>query len=204
MSATARALVNRENAQASTGPKTEAGKAASKMNALGHGLTSKSVVLPHENAEEYETMQRGLIDAYNPANANEKTLVERVAQAFWRLLRCYGVERAFLENRIAASEDDPETAMANLFIDKAESARMRLLMRYLGAAERAHNKALSDLQKAQAARRKQEQEAAGQALAELPAPAPGFVSHTAQPEESSVLPAVSPEAPAPSGRAASA
>jgi hypothetical protein len=34
MSATARALVNRENAQASTGPKSETGKAVSRMNAL--------------------------------------------------------------------------------------------------------------------------------------------------------------------------
>jgi hypothetical protein len=169
MSAAARALINRENAQASTGPKTQFGKEVSKMNALGHGMASKTVVLPHESAEEYQQMHRGFIDSYNPANEREKQLVELIAQSFWRLQRCYGVERAFLENRIAASgEEDPDAAMANLFIDKAEANRMRLLMRYITAAERAHNKALADLHKAQGERRKQErEEAAHRELAAL-------------------------------------
>jgi hypothetical protein len=181
MSAAARATINRENAQSSTGPRTSAGKERSSRNSLVHGLTSKTVVLPHENAEEYEAMHRGLLEAYKPANDNEKVLVEHVVQAYWRLQRCYGVERAFLDNRIAASEDqDPEMAMANLFIDKAESARMRLLMRYLGSAERAYNKALADLQKAQTARRKEEREqAADQHFREIYAQ-PGFVSYTPQ------------------------
>jgi hypothetical protein len=209
MAATARALINRENAQASTGPKTESGKEASKMNALGHGLTSKTVVLPHENAEDYQAVHCGLIEAHRPTNDNEKVLVEHVAQAYWRLQRCYAVESAFLDNRIAASDQEPEAAMANLFIDKAESARMRLLMRYLGSAERAYNKALSDLQKAQAARRKQEREdAAAEAFTEIYQPAggagwqpaadcesafsldrasAGFVSHASQTAESAAV-----------------
>jgi hypothetical protein len=193
MAATARALMNRENAQASTGPKTEIGKAASRMNALGHGLASKTVVLPHEDRDAYEALHRGFFEAHKPANDNEKTLVEHVAQAYWRLQRCYAVENAFLENRIAASDQDPEAAMASLFIDKAESARMRLLMRYLGSAERAYNKALSDLHKAQAARRKQAQEeAAAQAIAEMyskPREADkqnGFVPHAVRAEISPV------------------
>jgi hypothetical protein len=149
------------------------------MNALGHGLTSRTVVLPHENAEEYEATHRGLIESHKPANKNEQVLVERVAQAYWRLQRCYAVERAFLDNRIAASEqEDPDMAMANLFIDKAESVRMRLLMRYLGSAERAYYRAMADLQKAQATRKKEERE---QAAAETAAEA-GFVSHPATPD----------------------
>jgi hypothetical protein len=198
MSATARAIVNRENAQSSTGPKTETGKAASRMNALGHGLTSTTVVLPHENPEAYRAMHRGLVEAHKPANANEAVLVEHVAHAYWRLQRCYAIESAFLENCIAASEEHPEAAMANLFIDKAESSRMRLLMRYLGSAERAYNKALADLHKAQAERRKQEQEdAAVQAMADLysdprPAEKPdGFVSHLLARDFASVVTACS-------------
>jgi hypothetical protein len=187
MASAARALANRENAQSSTGPKTEAGKESSRMNALGHGLTSRTVVLPHESAEEYAAMHRGLIASHNPANATEKLLVERIAQAYWRLQRCYGVERAFLENRIEASSSvDPDAAIANLFIDKAEAARMRLLMRYLASHERAYYKALADLNKAQSDRRKQQRErAATEAFAELysrpPQPPVGFVSQPAQP-----------------------
>src|SRR5688572_17904103 len=161
MSAAARALINRTNAQASTGPRTQEGKDAVRLNAVAHGLASKTVVLPHENADEYQQMYQGLVESYKPADDREKLLVEQIAKSYWRLQRCYGVERAFLENRIHDSfEADPEAAMANLFIDKAEAGRMRLLMRYITTAERAYNKALADLHKAQAERRKQAAEAA--------------------------------------------
>ena len=77
--------------------------------------------------------------------------------------------------------------MARMFVDKAESARMRLMMRYLGAAERAFYKASADLAKAQAERRKRAAEEAQNAAiaamyasaAPAPAPAGGFVSHGA-------------------------
>jgi hypothetical protein len=197
MTSAARAAINRDNAQASTGPRTASGKERSSMNALGHGMASKAVVLPHESAEEYKQLHRGLIDSYKPANEREIQLVELIAQSFWRLQRCYGVERAFLENRIAASEEaDPDAAMANLFIDKAEAGRMRLLMRYLAAAERAHSKAVADLQKAQAERRKQErEEAAAQEFVALytrsEMPATGFVSQP-DPHKPNVAPVSAP------------
>ena len=49
MSSTAQAIANIENAQRSTGPRTEAGKAASSHNALKHGLTAQTVLLPGED-----------------------------------------------------------------------------------------------------------------------------------------------------------
>jgi hypothetical protein len=108
MATAAKALANRTNAQASTGPRSPEGKGSVRFNAVAHGLTSKTVVLPHESAEEYRQILNGFIDSYKPANDRETLLVEQVAQSFWRLQRCYGVERAFLENRIAASEEtDP-------------------------------------------------------------------------------------------------
>jgi hypothetical protein len=165
MSNAARALANRVNAQASTGPRTEEGKAASRLNATSHSMTSKSTVLPHESQEQYDFVLQGLVAAHKPANENERLLVERLAQAHWRLQRCYSVERAFLENRIAAAQQeapdmDPDAAIAQMFVDKADSSRMRLVMRYLAAAERTFHKAGSDLAKAQAERRKQAAEAA--------------------------------------------
>ncbi len=188
MSSAARALANHANAQASTGPRTQEGKAASRLNAVSHSMTSKTAVLPHESQEEYDAVLRSLMDDHKPASDNERLLVERLAQAHWRLQRCYSVERAFLENRIAAAREespdvDPDAAMAQLFVDKTESSRMRLMMRYLGAAERAFYKAGADLAKAQAERRKREaEEAEMEALAAVYEPV-GFVSH-AEPKAS--------------------
>jgi hypothetical protein len=183
MASAAKALANHINAQASTGPRTQEGKATSRLNAVSHSLTSKTIVLPHESQEEYDAALQSLMNDHRPASENERLLVERLAQAHWRLQRCYNVERAFLENRIAAAQEespdiDPDAAMAQLFVDKAEAGRMRLVMRYLGAAERAFYKAGADLAKAQAERRRREaEEAETEALAAVYKPV-GFVSHT--------------------------
>jgi hypothetical protein len=198
-SAAARATINRENAQSSTGPKTAEGKERSRLNSLGHGMTSKTIVLPHESQEEFDALHQGMIEAHSPANDHEIVLVKQIAEAYWRMQRCYGVERAFLESRTAEAED-PEAAMANLFIDKAESARMRLLMRYVSSAERAYNKALSDLKKMQAERRKQEKQesltSAWLASAKTVSPSPAKINYTngfvSQPAASPVAQAVSP------------
>ena len=49
-----RAAVNRANAEKSTGPRTEAGKQRSALNALRHGLTGQTVVLPTEDHSAYQ------------------------------------------------------------------------------------------------------------------------------------------------------
>ncbi len=79
---------NRRNAQSSTGPKTEAGKAASSANALSHGLTAAdNVVLPEENPDEFERLREGVIADLAPAGALQEALAHRVAVLLWRLDR---------------------------------------------------------------------------------------------------------------------
>ena len=51
---------NQANGSKSRGPITEEGKRRACMNALKHGLTSDLVVLPHEDANEYNTMRERL------------------------------------------------------------------------------------------------------------------------------------------------
>jgi hypothetical protein len=179
MATAAQILANRANAQRSTGPVSIEGKQNSRFGALTHGLTSKQVVLPHENREEFEQLRAGFMRDYKPANAVEETMVDRIAQAYWRSQRAYAAETAFLANRIESLQEqnpdlDPDAAAALMFIEPAEMARMRLIMRYVNSAERVFNKAVADLQKAQQERRK---------LLENEEPAEiGFVSQ--QPESS--------------------
>ena len=42
---------NQQNAQHSTGPRTEEGKAATRQNAFKHGLASGQIVIPGESQE---------------------------------------------------------------------------------------------------------------------------------------------------------
>jgi hypothetical protein len=87
MSSAAQVLANRQNSIHSTGPVTPEGKAASSRNSLKHGLTSKQIVLPGEDAAEYDAIRESLIKTYAPANEIERTLVEEIAASNWRLMR---------------------------------------------------------------------------------------------------------------------
>lgn len=106
---------NRRNAQKSTGPKSIAGKAKSKMNALKHGLVAQATVIPVGEAKENDTEFTQLLDRVmaelEPQGFIEEMLTERIAICYWRLRRAAYAEvgeiRKALDTVIGdASEDD--------------------------------------------------------------------------------------------------
>jgi hypothetical protein len=78
---------NRANARLSTGPRTEAGKQRSSLNALRHGLTAQTAVLPTEDPAAYQSHVRQFLDEYQPATPTEIQLVHELANTAWRLNR---------------------------------------------------------------------------------------------------------------------
>ncbi|WP_337176242.1 hypothetical protein [Paludisphaera sp.] len=103
MTTEARARTNRENARKSTGPKTEAGKARCRLNALKHGRRSKAVaapVLPQEDAAELGRRIQDWIESYQAVGAVEIDLVTRAAKASWALDRAERHETALLARRV--------------------------------------------------------------------------------------------------------
>jgi hypothetical protein len=83
---------NQANAQLSTGPKTEAGKAKSSRNALKTGLTGRTVLLSIDEAAAYENHLQSFSDRYQPADDEERELVQSVADTQWRLRRIPSLE----------------------------------------------------------------------------------------------------------------
>ena len=70
------------------GPKTAAGRAAVRRNAVTHGITSELPVIPGiECVHDWEAHRDGLMAAIDPQDAVEQALAERVAALFWRLNR---------------------------------------------------------------------------------------------------------------------
>jgi hypothetical protein len=100
--------INRANAQHSTGPKTEAGKWRSSLNALRHGLTGQIVVMPTEDLAAYRSHVKSFTDEYNPKGATEAQLVQQLADTSWRLNRAASLE-ANLYTLAAAHQPDPLT-----------------------------------------------------------------------------------------------
>jgi hypothetical protein len=137
---------NRANAQHSTGPKSEAGKAISSRNATRHGLTANQVVINGEDQEAYEALRRDLIDAYQPGNAAEAMLVEEIAQGFWRLQRARALEAE--QFNLCCAGADPIIGF------NSGNADFERLRRYMTSIERAYHRAIEQLEKTQAARKK--------------------------------------------------
>ena len=91
-----RAQINIANAQHSTGPKTDAGKKKSSLNALRHGLTGQIVVMPTEDLQAYQSHLKSFTDEYDPQGATEANLVQALAATSWRLNRVAALEANLL------------------------------------------------------------------------------------------------------------
>lgn len=115
MASAAQITANIDNAQHSTGPTSESGKLASKLNAFKHGLTSQLVVLPSEDMVVYEGFRSALIESLAPAGPEERQLAQRIADTNWRINRVPAQESNIfalalqepLPEHLAAIEDSP-------------------------------------------------------------------------------------------------
>ena len=132
---------NRRNAVKSTGPKTDAGRARSRMNALRHGLTAAQAVLPHEDEDDYEKLREGMLESYAPADTAELSLVEELANAYWRLLRLHRVENRYWE-QVGGSYNRADEGIAEALLQTPDR-QMRNFFRYYAQVEHSYYRALA-------------------------------------------------------------
>ena len=97
MATEAQIKANQENAKKSTGPATSEGKQRSSMNAMIHGIFSKIPLLPGENQEQFKLLEDEIIKAYQPTDAMECHLVQRIYLTSIRQIRLREAEAAKLE-----------------------------------------------------------------------------------------------------------
>ena len=102
MATAAQIEANRRNAQKSTGPKTERGKARARRNAITHGMTARTImpVLPQEDAKELEDRTQQAIAAMKPRNPLELDLVCRAVRLSGELDRAERVATAHLAHQV--------------------------------------------------------------------------------------------------------
>ena len=92
MSSPAQIAANQKNAQLSTGPTSETGKAKSSLNAVKTGLTGRTVLLPGDDAALYESHVSQFVKRFEPIGEAEQNLVQSLADTEWRLLRIPSLE----------------------------------------------------------------------------------------------------------------
>ncbi len=139
---------NRANAQHSTGPRTPAGKQRSSLNALRHGLTAASPVLPSEDPAAYDAHRRRFFDEYKPATPTESQLVAEIADTAWRLNRI-----PLLEADVLARAAAPVPLDREIVFDIVDAHRLIANLGLLGhRLSRQFQKSLDKLREIQADR----------------------------------------------------
>jgi hypothetical protein len=126
---------NRANAQHSTGPKTEEGKANSSRNNFRHGLAgltkneSFMLLCPDESKEEYDRSVAAFMDEWKPQTATELDCVLRLASRQWLRRRSIRLQNQFV---------NPDGSIAHW-------DQHAIFRRYEATHERGFNRALDDL-----------------------------------------------------------
>jgi hypothetical protein len=112
-----------QNAQKSTGPKTEGGKRKSRMNALKHGLTAKTVLLPDEDPDEFRLRMVGWFESVKPRDPCEAGLLEQAVYSLWQVDRAHRSDAARLWLKADSYREDKESQEE----DEADGLVRRLL-----------------------------------------------------------------------------
>lgn len=139
---------NRRNALKSTGPRTAAGKLTSSKNATKHGVLSRDVVLPNEDAEEFAKLCAGLGDQLSPVGLLEQILVEKIAASAWRLGRIHRVEASLFAYHMSSLRGDQARTEANT----CRSTLEELMIKQTVIDELRHEQSLSKAAEADSAR----------------------------------------------------
>ena len=152
----------RANAAKSTGPVTPAGKIASSLNTVTHGLTAQTVALPNESRDQYQAELDHYLAHFQPQGKPEFDLVRQLAAAHWRLCRYAAVESSLFEHQMDQDQEwiddhfdnvDHHRRIAIAF-DRMSgpNSALALLNRYDARLHRDYRDILRQLEKTQAAR----------------------------------------------------
>ncbi len=151
------------NGAKSPGPSTPEAKARIAFNAIKHGLTAQSILLPGEDPAALKALADSILDAHQPATDEEFLLVEELVANKWRIRRMWESEQSLVrvemlrqkqavETEFQGAESDIHYAVAlqKLTDDSKTLAHIhRQEVRYTRAADRA----LDQLRIAQTLRR---------------------------------------------------
>ena len=138
MASAAQMIANKANAQHSTGPRTEAGKAAVSQNATKHGLTSKNFIIQPGREAEFTEFSDNLRAEFQPEGHYQDFLFRQLLLAAWNMERCSQAEAALH----TGAATDPLLVQAN-------AAQLKLLVLYRSRAERSFSQTVKELRHVQ-------------------------------------------------------
>ncbi len=139
------------------GPRTSAGKAVARYNALKHGLLSKETPLASEDLKSFSAFSKAMREELDPNGPFEETLVDRIISCYWRLRRAVYVEKHTMEwyeqdvTTVFIPEPE-EQAERRSIKNMLSNESIETILRYETAIERSLYRALHELERLQSKR----------------------------------------------------
>jgi hypothetical protein len=157
-----RALINRVNAQKSTGPRTPAGRKRASMNAVKHNLAGSHLILLDGEMEAWDRLTGALLADLQPMTELERQAVSKIIDTHFRLNRLTCVENnvfnfGLIDNTTdAPNEDRLEVLIAQTRSWIERSNTFDVLGRYEARLLRQVLQFTRELERLQKDRRRQE------------------------------------------------
>jgi hypothetical protein len=182
MASPAQITANIDNAQKSSGPKTEKGKHRTRLNAYRHGLTGQICLLTADEHKAFDQHCTGIRESLAPMGALETELAQSIAEDHWRLKRARAIETGIfaagvlgqLGHPCGGIREDPAQVPIDEALSKAQtwlakSENLQLLALYEQRIHRAIEKNMAQLRTLRAERKAVHQQALEEAqlLAQL-------------------------------------
>jgi hypothetical protein len=131
-----RARINRQNAQHSTGPRTNEGKERSKLNAVKHNLSGNHLVLQDHEYAEHQRITRSMLADLKPATEPERQIAQKIIDLNFRINRITAIENNLLNFDMSANhpESIEDEGVARMFAQtrawKKDAQSFEILGRY--------------------------------------------------------------------------
>src|SRR5580658_8582854 len=143
---------------AATGPKTEAGKQRSSLNAYKHGLTGQIHVFTPEERSAFEKHCQSFVEALAPVGILEQDLAQSIAEDKWRLNRARSLESGIFALSQCLEPVDPADldklhalSQAKTWLDQGKN--IQLLSLYQQRIQRSIERNMAELRTLRAERK---------------------------------------------------
>jgi hypothetical protein len=143
---------NRANSQESTAPPAPQGQTASRFNALKHGIHAEHEIMFDETAGDLAELAAEYHEHHNPADTDQRLLVDTLIHNEWRLRRMRRVEAVLWEHAADAFlTQHPEAEACNSAHAFATNSDLfERLQRMVNGCERNYHRALKELHRLKA------------------------------------------------------
>ena len=181
MATPAQIAANQRNAQLSTGPKSEEGKARSAMNALKSGLDAQSLIIPGESPEAFAQLKDEYYSKYAPTDPEQRFYLDTALRHDWLLRRLQKTEEqlwALASSRIQSPKPHLELGQS---WDNENTVMMRLHRRMV-YSEKAYERAMAAFHRLQAQENKEDNPKLASFRTASPKPPVEVVAMTPRPQ----------------------